>query len=115
MQNCKGKRFFVFLGNLESPKSIGTNRLIQKGAKLITNVQDIICEYSNLEFDLSKRETIVSKEYEDIFNILNIEPLSLDEIAKKLKLDISEVIYKITILEIEEKIKRVYGDKFINM
>lgn len=115
MQDCKGKRFFVFLGNLESPKSIGTNRLIQKGAKLVTNVKDIICEFNDLKFDISKKETIVSKEYQDIFNILNIEPLSLDEIAKRLKLDISEVIYKTTILEIEEKIKRVYGDKFIKM
>ena len=115
MQKCKEEKFFVYLGNLESPKSIGTNKLIQKGAKLVTNVQDIICEYTNLKFDVSKKETIVNKEYEHIFNILNIEPLSLDEIAKKLKLDISEVIYKTTILEIEEKIKRVYGDKFIKM
>lgn len=115
MQKCKEKKYFVYHGNLESPKSIGTNKLIQKGAKLVTNVKEIICEYNGLEFDISKRKSTVTKEYQDIFNILNIEPLSLDEIAKRLNLDISEVIYKTTILEIEEKIKRVYGDKFIKI
>lgn len=115
MQKSKEEKFFVYLGNLENSKSIGTNKLIQKGAKLVTNAQDIICEYSQLEFTETKKEDNVDKEYKDIFDILSIEPLNLDEIARKLKLDISEVIYKTTILEIEEKIKRVYGDKFIKM
>ena len=115
MQKNKEKKFFVYPGNLENSKSIGTNKLIQKGAKLVTNVQDIICEYNDLKIDTSKKEHIVSEEYKDIFNILSIEPLCLDEIARKLKLDISEVIYKTTILEVEEKIKRVYGDKFVKI
>lgn len=34
-----------FLGNVTSPKSIGTNELIKQGAKLVTNINDILEDY----------------------------------------------------------------------
>lgn len=41
----QGKDIFAVPGNINSKNSIGTNRLIQDGAKIITKVDDIIEEY----------------------------------------------------------------------
>ena len=36
---------FALPGQTDSSKSIGTNRLIQQGARLVTNVDDILSEF----------------------------------------------------------------------
>lgn len=41
----QGRDVFVIPGNINSENSIGTNKLIGEGAKLVTNAQDIIKEY----------------------------------------------------------------------
>src|SRR3989344_5743255 len=40
---------FAIPGNIFSPKSSGTNKLIQNGAKLVSSVTDIIQDYSMLD------------------------------------------------------------------
>lgn len=37
-----------FLGNINSPNSIGTNELIKQGAKIVTNIYDILEDYINI-------------------------------------------------------------------
>lgn len=38
--------YMQFHGNINSPNSIGTNKLIQQGAKLVINTDDIIEDYN---------------------------------------------------------------------
>ena len=40
----QGKKVFAIPSNIDSKLGIGTNKLIQKGAKLVTNIQDILKE-----------------------------------------------------------------------
>ncbi len=40
----QGRDVFAVPGNINSPASIGTNRLIQQGAKLVTSVDDVLEE-----------------------------------------------------------------------
>ena len=46
MTKEQGKLVFCIPGSLDNKKSIGTNRLIQNGANLVTKVEDIIENYN---------------------------------------------------------------------
>lgn len=88
--------------------------LIQKGAKLVLSPKDILdnyIEYNEMEqitiedleqakekeyIDLDK----IKPEYIEIYNALN-EELSIDEIAKKTKINISTLYQKLFMMEME--------------
>ena len=55
----EGKEIFVIPGNITSMQSKGTNQLIKDGAKLVTNVYDILEEYTYL-VDLPKNQNFYS-------------------------------------------------------
>ena len=113
--------FFVFLGNLGNSKSIGTNNLIKEFAQIVTTPEDILLKYGFLEpcedclniAKYIKLENNVPKEYEDIFNVITEEPTEIDEISHKLKIDLKTLIPKLTMLELEGKIKKVAGNRYM--
>ena len=115
----KKKRCFVFHGNLENPKSIGTNNLIKKGAKLVTSPKDIIINYKFLHKNTKdiKQKIIdnvdIGEEYKNIYNIITTEPIDINEITKLSKNNLKETITKLTVLEIEGKIKKVAGNRYV--
>jgi len=41
----QGKNVYVIPGNIDSPNSFGTNELIKQGAKLVSNIEDILEDY----------------------------------------------------------------------
>ena len=43
----QGKNLYALPGNINSAQSVGTNRLIQNGAKLVTEANDIIVEHQH--------------------------------------------------------------------
>lgn len=115
----QGKKVFCIPAGLESSKGIIPNKLIKEGAFLVTNIEDIINQYPEISLKKVQREKKVKKqkdkfinnEYKAIYNILNKE-MNINEIVKKLKLDIKEVSYKLTMLELEDKIVSLPGNNF---
>ncbi len=111
--------FIVSLGNLDNPKSIGTNKLIKEGAKLVTSPEDIVINYSflhkvnqtnnNIIYDLED----VSEEYRDIYHIIKNEPLDINDIVKLSKTPLKEVMSKLTMLELDGKIKKISGNRYV--
>lgn len=123
----QGKKVFCVPSNLNSSKGITPNKLIKEGALLITETDDIICHYPELtleeikkqKYEEVKQEKIkvednsVNKEYKTIYNILSKDKsVHINEIVKKLKLDINEVNYKLIMLEIEGKIVSLPGNNY---
>ena len=88
--------------NIDSYSGIGTNRLLQKGAKLITKPSQIIelLEYENEKRDTSMKK-IMPKEYLAIYQLLSNEPIHVNEIAKRIRTRISEISPILTMMELE--------------
>jgi len=111
----QGKTVFCIPHSLNQKEGIGTNRLLQKGAKLVTCPEDIQKYLKLKEIKTSKRERLainVPKEYEEIYNQIPNEPINIEEICRKLKKDIKDISYILTMLEIEGYICSMAGRNF---
>lgn len=114
----QGKNVFCIPSNLDSINGLGTNRLIQKGAKLVLSIDDILEEY-NIKNVLAKDLIIedskieIKEEYLPIYNLISNEPININELCKKSKMNISKVNQILTMLEIEGIIEEKIGKEFV--
>lgn len=113
--------FFVFLGSLDNPKSMGTNNLIKDIGKIVTCPEDIISNYKflhkrKIENNKSNKEKLVdiSEEYKEIYQIITKKPIDINEIVKlSSNKNLKEVMAKLTFLELENRIRKVSGNRYI--
>ena len=120
--NQSKKPVFCVPSSLENKKGILTNELIQKGAKLVINAEDIVEELSkiNPEIIFRKKEIKqknlyfnISPELLNVYKEITDEPKDLNQIARNIGLSISEVNYKTMMLQLEDKIIELPGQRFI--
>lgn len=109
----EGKKIFCIPSSLENKKGITPNKLIKEGAFLVTEPEDIIKEYP--ELNLKKQEYIenfIKDEYKEVYSVLENE-IHIDEIIKKVNLSLSQINYQLMMLEIEDKIISLPGNYYI--
>jgi len=95
--------------------SVWTNNLIKRWeAKMITNSWEILEEYNISNKNKIKNEKIkfADELEEKIYNILLLENLNIDELSKKLKLNISNVSFKLSMMEINSLILKSNWGKY---
>lgn len=116
------KPVFCIPSSLENMKGKTTNGLIQQGAKLVTSVEDMFKEIykTNPEVSFNKKEISkkdicfnISPELLNVYKEINNIPKDINQIARKTKLSISEVNYKIMMLQLEDKILELPGQRFV--
>ncbi len=114
----QGRKIFTIPHEISDFHGVGTNRLIQEGAYMVTEVKDIIKEFPNLNYKEMPKEKIISKstrkickikKYNEIYKWITEETTSLNEIYQKSKKNISEINHILFMLEIEGYIKKVAG------
>ena len=113
-----GKPVFCIPSSLENMKGKGTNELIQNGSKLITCVEDILECYP--DFGFSKNNAMprdifldIPQELRTVYKTIKDVPLHVNEIAGKTGLPIGEVNYKTMLLQLENRIKELPGQRFV--
>lgn len=115
----QGKEVFSVPGNINSIFSVGTNKLIKDGAKLVMSVDDIIeelSEFKNFKNKLIKKEIDISrldKIEKDIIVLISEGEKSIDEITSKTNYSINEILSSLTILEMKSFIVQTNGKKFV--
>ncbi len=110
----QGRKLFAVPGSIYSANSTGPNRLIRGGAKLVDSPDDILQE---LDLPISPRQLNLSytgcnKEESLILKILKDEPLHIDKLIEKTKLNATIVVSALAILEIKNKIKDIGGNTY---
>ena len=111
------KPVFCIPNSLENNKGVGTNELLKKGALLATCIDDILnkCNIPKIKVDITGNSKYIKKEYQKIYNLIEEEPTNINDISKKLKLNISEIATKLLFMEMEGIIKKVAGNSYIRI
>ncbi len=106
------REVLVVPGNITSPTSKGTNKLIRQGATPITSSEDILEALGFKIDDEEKQKKLfedISKEEQKIVDLLR-EPMEKDELIKQSKMPIQEANALISIMEIKGLIKEEMGE-----
>lgn len=104
------KKIFCIPGNIDEKTSVGTNRLIQNGAKLVIKAQDILDEIKN---KIEEKE--IEKEYIEIYNCLTYMPTNINIIAKKCNLEISKLTQNLLMMELKGYVKSMPGNEYVRL
>ncbi len=104
------KEVFCIPNRLDISTGYGTNLLIKNGANLVTQPEDILVYYININ-----QRTTVKEEYKQIYKLIGNNPISANELSKMTNKTISETMQILTMLEMDEYIKSIVGNKYIRI
>ena len=116
----QGKKVFSIPSNIDSKLGIGTNSVIQKGAKLVTNVKDILREINmnkckDIEQEWKYESKNVPIKYKNVYEIIGNMPIDINTICRRAELPIQDVSEQLTMLELNEYIRALPGDMFVKV
>ena len=114
----QGREVFAVPGNINNPKSLGCNSLIQQGAKLICSIQDVLDElqFSSTGGNGSKNrlpDVSLSEAEKNLLDILTTEPLHIDQIAKTVGLPTYNALAVLLSLELKNLVRQIPGKNFV--
>lgn len=116
----QGRIVMALPGRLDSSYGVGVNKLIQHGAKLITDIDDIIAlfpQFMDKEWktNIIKQEAFwdIDEEYLEIAQILKGKTLPVEEIVQKTKeKNLREVINLLMSMELEGIVEEKMGEGY---
>lgn len=120
----QGRDVFAVPGNAWSKMSIGSNQIIQEGAKLVLNSNDIIEEiiqYLPLKSIKNNKNTTnphlsgLAQDEIMVYDNLSQEPIYIDQVNDNVKIPIATLQYIITSLELKGLIKRLPGQRLVRI
>jgi len=117
-----GRDILAFPGSVESAQSVGTNRLIRDGARLLTGPEAILDEVAGLlalrgpprraEGDTSETGTDLPSGLRTIWNALSTEPQPLETVAREARVSPGKAMAGLTDLELLGRARRCPGMRF---
>jgi DNA processing protein len=117
----QNKPIFALPGNITSRLSRGTNELIRTGvATLLSDEKDILRTLGIGEEDtpenkkiLTKNEKILESNEKLVYDCIDCESVTVDEIAAKTNIEMNKLQYILTVLELKGYITKLSGAKYV--
>lgn len=120
----QGREVMAVPGPINSPTSQGPHRLIQEGAKLVQNVDDILAELPRegapvrLEAGappdaLASPRPAFFRVDDPLLPLLGAEPLQLEELVQASSLPAPEVMSRLTLLELQGLVRELPGKCYV--
>ncbi|QSR86660.1 DNA-protecting protein DprA [Candidatus Methylacidiphilum infernorum] len=120
----QGRLVFAVPGRIDNPYSFGPHQLIKQGAKLVDQLQDILDEihylHPKVKVDLKKvnkkDQTPIaielSKDERLVYEALNDNEMSIDELAEKTELALSVLCPLLIRLEMKKIVQQLPGNRY---
>ncbi len=110
----QGREVFAVPGNVTSASSMGTNLLLQSGATLILNTQDILdalqLDYTAVETRTQVQALIPDDPIEaQLVALLGDEPIHIDELYRQSDLSFAQVSSTLAMMELKGLVQRHEG------
>jgi len=112
----QNRELFAIPGNINSPASKGTNRLIQEGAKLVRNVDDILEELNLTMLPAKEAVQMVMPESAEealLLSHLSHQPVHIDELTLQADIPANLVSSTLTLMELKGMVLQVGGMHYI--
>jgi DNA processing protein len=121
------REVFAVPGPIDSPTSLGPHRLIQEGAKLVQDVEDILQELPGLKqapgplfasvapaSRVAEAAGPVPPLPEDpLLPLLGSEPMQLEELVQASHLPVKDILTRLTLLELQGLVKELPGKCYV--
>ena len=114
----QNREVFAVPGPVNSKNSIGTNRLIKEGAKLVQDVSDIINELEsglNLKMTIASAIPDLAEDERRIYDLVTDAPVHIDQLTLNADKMTSEVLSVLLTLELMGLVKQLSGKMFIRI
>lgn len=116
----QGRSIYAVPGRIDQPKAIGSNRLIQQGAKLVMSAQDILDDMGLL---FSEKPTLnrpvpavqMTPAEAAVREAIGDDEATMDEIIAKCGLPTPEVSSTLLALEMRKLVKQLPGSRFVKI
>lgn len=112
------REVFAVPGNVNSPVSVGTNRLIQQGAKLVTRIEDVLEE---LNLRMAAEQAVAQVALPDtaeeaaLLSQLSSQPLHVDELGRVTGMPSHVVSSTLTMMELKGMVQQVGGMNYVRL
>ena len=114
----QNREVFAVPGNIHSPVSVGTNRLIQQGGKLVSRVEDILEELNlRMAADQAVAKVVLPETAEEaaLITQLSSQPLHVDELGRLTGMPISLISSTLTLMELKGMVQQVGGMNYVRL
>jgi DNA processing protein len=119
----QGREVFAVPGPIDSPTSLGPHRLIQEGAKLVQDVEDILQELPSLSkapgplFAPAAASRVAEETRplpeDPLLVLLGSEPVQLEELVQTSHLPVKDILTRLTLLELQGLVKELPGKCYV--
>ena len=115
----QGKEVFAIPSSIHNPLSQGCHYLINQGAKLVSNINDIVEELPEVSLSdilpQKKDDSIkgMDKTGSKVLKCLSYEPLSIDQLVEKTNLSPQIVSQELLLLELAGKLEKTHAQGYI--
>ncbi len=112
----QGREVFAVPGNILAPQSKGTNALIAQGARPLLSPRDLLetLNLGRVHEQRAVRKAVPGDEVEAaLLNVLDAEPLHMDEIRQQTGLPIERVSATLVMMELKGLVRQVGGNHYV--
>ncbi|MCX6024526.1 MAG: DNA-processing protein DprA [Chloroflexi bacterium] len=112
----QGRDVYAVPGSIFSPASRGTNQIIQQGARLITNPQDLLEELQVVTAaqQLEMKALLPASGSEALLlRCLSANPTHVDEVRREVGLSAAEVMGALAMMELKGLVRNVGGMSYV--